>query len=108
MTDVSALTDEDFETTIQGSDVTVLVDFSATWCGPCKALAPTIENVAKEYSGKLAVYTVDVDDNPKSPGHFGVTGVPTCIFFKGGREVDRFTGVQDVRSVKQLVDKHVD
>jgi thioredoxin 1 len=105
MSDLHELSEGDLDTTLQSSDVPVLIDFSATWCQPCKALAPTIEAVAKEYGGRLAVYKVDIDNAPNAAGHFGIHGVPTCIFFKGGKEVDRFSGVQDLRTVKDRVEK---
>lgn len=105
MSEVNELQDTDLETTLQGTETPVLVDFSATWCQPCKALAPTIEAVAKEYSGRLSVYKVDIDKAPNAAGHFGIHGVPTCIFFKSGKEVDRFSGNADLRSVKERVEK---
>lgn len=107
MSKVKELSDSDFETTVQGSKVPVLVDFSATWCQPCKALAPTIDAVSDEYSGKLNVYKVDIDRSPNVTGQFGIQGVPTCILFKSGQEVDRFMGNQDLRSVKARVNKVV-
>ena len=105
MSKVKELSDTDFATTLQGSDVPVLVDFSATWCQPCKALAPTIDAVSEEYSGKLKVYKIDIDQSPNTTGQFGIQGVPTCILFKNGVEVDRFMGNQDLRSVKARVNK---
>ncbi len=105
MANLQKLTDDNFENTVSGSAVPVLVDFSATWCQPCKALAPTIEAVAQEYSGRLAVYGVDVEESVGIAGQFGVTGVPTVIFFKDGKEVDRFVGNQDIHAVKQRVEK---
>lgn len=105
MSQVKALNDASFESALASATNPVLVDFSATWCGPCKTLAPTIDAVAKEYDGKLDVYKVDIDEAPNSAAHFGIQGVPTCIFFSGGKEVDRFTGARDLRSVKGIVDK---
>ena len=94
-----------FEAALKDNANPVLVDFSATWCQPCKMLAPTIEAVAKEYDGKLGVYKIDIDSAQNTAAHFGISGVPTCIFFVGGREVERFTGNRDLRFVKELVDK---
>ena len=107
MTQVRELSDGDFQTTLEGASTPVLVDFSATWCGPCKALAPTIDSVATEYSGRLDVFKVDIEQAPEAASRYGVTSVPTCIFFKEGREVDRFIGNQDLRSVKERVEKVV-
>jgi thioredoxin 1 len=105
MAKVTELTDDTFKTTVSGSKTPVLVDFSATWCGPCKALAPTIDAVAAQYAGKLAVYKIDIDSAMETASSFGVQSVPTCIFFKDGKEVDRFLGNQDIRTVKARVDK---
>ncbi len=105
MSNVANLTDEDFEATIQNSEVPVLVDFSATWCQPCKQLAPTIDAVAQEYDSRLKVFNVDVEEAQGTAMHFGITGVPTCLLFKGGKEVDRFQGNQDISSVRGRVEK---
>lgn len=105
MSKIKELTDAEFEKALQSAELPILVDFSATWCGPCKALAPTIDAVAEEYDGKLSVFKVDIDEAPDAAAHFGIRGVPTCIFFKGGREVDRFVGSQDLRAVKERVEK---
>lgn len=105
MANLRKLTDDNFESTLSGAKVPVMVDFSATWCQPCKALAPTIEAVAKEYTGRLDVYNVDVEESASTAGQFGISGVPTVIIFKAGREVDRFMGNQDLHSVKQRVEK---
>jgi thioredoxin 1 len=105
MSQVKELDDTSLETALQGAQHPVLVDFSATWCGPCKALAPTIDAVASEYSGRLDVYKIDIDSAPQSANHFGIRSVPTVILFKGGKEVERFIGNRDLRSVKELVDK---
>ncbi len=105
MSNVQELTDQSFATSLRSDDLPVLVDFSASWCSPCKALAPTIDAVAKEYSGKLRVYKLDIDNAADTTARFGVSSVPTCIFFKDGKEVDRFSGNQDLRSVRQRVDR---
>lgn len=105
MSNVKDLSDTDFAPAVQDAQVPVLIDFSATWCQPCKALAPTIDAVADEYTGRLDVYKVDIDQAQDTAASFGILGVPTCIFFKAGKEVDRFTGVPDLRSVKERVDK---
>jgi thioredoxin len=107
MSNVPKLTDEDFKTTIQDSEVPVLVDFSATWCQPCKQLAPTIDAVAKEYDNRLRVFNVDVEEAQGTAMHFGITGVPTCLLFKEGKEVDRFQGNQDITAIRERVEKLV-
>ena len=105
MSKVQELSDTEFEKAIQSSSVPVLVDFSAKWCQPCKALAPTVEAIAEEFDGKLKVFKVDIDDAPDIAGHYGIRGVPTCIFFRDGQEKDRFSGALDYRSVKERVEK---
>lgn len=102
---VTELTDANFLQTVQAAKVPVLVDFSATWCQPCKALAPTIEKVAADYSGRLEVYKVDIEQAEDATSSFNIQSVPTCIFFKGGKEVDRFNGNADLRTVKGRVDR---
>lgn len=105
MGNVKNLTDSDFDTTIEAASLPVLVDFSASWCGPCKALAPTIESVAAEYAGKMDFYKVDIDDAESAAARYGIASVPTCVFLRDGKEVDRFLGNLDQRSVKQRVDR---
>ncbi len=105
MADLPTLTDADFETTVQTSDQPVLIDFSATWCQPCKSLAPKVEKVAAEYSGRLQVFSVDIEAAQSVVGQFGIQGVPTCILFKGGREVDRIQGDQDINALRERVNK---
>jgi thioredoxin len=105
MAKVTELTDDTFQNALATAKTPILVDFSATWCGPCKALAPTIDKVAAEYAGKLEVYKVDIDSAQETAASFGILSVPTVIFFKGGKEVDRFQGNIDIRAVKTHVDK---
>ncbi len=105
MANLSELTDTNFRDAVEKTESPVLVDFSATWCQPCKAMAPHIEAVASEYSGKLDVYTADIETARETATQFGVSSVPTCILFKSGKEVDRFTGSQDLRFIKDRVDK---
>lgn len=102
---VTELTDADFKSTLDTANTPILVDFSASWCQPCKALAPTIDQVAGDYDGKLKVYKVDIDNAPESAASFGIMSVPTCIFFRDGKEVDRFMGNADLRTVKGHVDR---
>jgi thioredoxin 1 len=89
-----SLTNAEFETLIAQSATPVVVDFGATWCGPCQALAPHIEKMAVEFAGKAVIAKVDVDDEPDLAGRFGVMSVPTVLFFKGGKKVDTVMGNQ--------------
>jgi thioredoxin 1 len=102
---VTELTDKNFHSTLQTAKVPVLVDFSASWCQPCKALAPTIDKIAGDYRGRMDVYKVDIDNAQEVAASFGIMSVPTCIFFRDGKEVDRFTGNADLRTVKGHVDR---
>lgn len=105
MSKAPELTDDNFQSTIASATTPVLVDFSASWCGPCKALAPTIDKLAAEYAGKLAVYKVDIDNAQEASSDFNISSVPTCVFFKNSKEVDRFTGALDMRTIKTHIEK---
>lgn len=89
---VFEVSDATFEQEVLQSDQPVLVDFWAAWCGPCRALAPTVDAIAVEYSGKLKVMKMDVDRNPATPGRYNVRGIPALILFKGGQVADQIVG----------------
>lgn len=82
---ISATTDDSFETDVIESKTPVLVDFWAQWCGPCKAIAPILDDIAQKYTGKVKIVKLDVDSNPATPPKFGVRGIPTLILFKDGQ-----------------------
>ncbi len=88
-----AVEDAEFATKVLGSDVPVVVDFWAEWCGPCKMMAPVFEKLADEFEGQLTFAKVDVDTNQGSAGQFGIRGIPTLLVFDGGKEVDRIVGL---------------
>ena len=89
---VTAVSDAEFEKVVLQSDQPVLVDFWAAWCGPCRALAPVVDEVATAYNGKLKVVKMDVDANPNTPQRFGIRGIPALLFFKGGQVAEQITG----------------
>jgi len=86
------VSDADFEQEILKSDMPALVDFWAAWCGPCRAIAPVVEELARDYAGKVKVAKMNVDENAKTPGKYGIRAIPTLIIFKGGQVVEHITG----------------
>jgi len=102
---VMAFTDANFDREVLQSDIPVLVDFWATWCAPCKAIAPLVDAVADEYAGKIKVGKVNVDENPATPGKYGVRGIPTLILFKGGVVIDQIVGAVPKSQLEALIAK---
>ena len=89
---VGEIGDSEFAEKVLKATTAVVVDFWAPWCGPCKSIAPVLEEIAKELDGQVAIYKVNVDDNPKSHAQYNVRAIPNLIIFKGGTEVDRVVG----------------
>ena len=100
-------TDANFDQDVLQSDVPVLVDFWATWCGPCKAIAPILEDLAAEYQGKVKIVKVDVDNNPQAASRFGIRNIPTLFVFKAGEKVDSVMGLQPKAELAKVLDKHL-
>lgn len=104
---VQNITDSAFDTEVLKSSSLVLVDFWAEWCGPCKALSPTIDALADHYKGKLKVCKVNVDENPQSPARYKVRGIPTLILFKGGQMVDQLVGNHPKDSISEAIQRNL-
>ena len=95
--------DDSFENKVLKSDKPVMVDFWAPWCGPCKAIAPTVEALEKEYGDKMTFVKVNVDENPIAPSKFGVQAIPTLIFFKNGEIADQITGMVAKEKLEETI-----
>jgi thioredoxin 1 len=99
------VSDANFQNEVLAANPPVLVDFYATWCGPCQMIAPVIEQLANEYAGKVRVAKVDVDDAPGVAARYGITGVPTFMVFRGGEVVETIVGMTSVRRLKDVLDR---
>ncbi len=97
------LDDDDFDRLIADAEVPVLVDFHADWCGPCKIMAPLLDDLARERTGELLVAKLDTDANPRTPNRFGIRGIPTLILFEGGEEADRAVGAVPRERLEELI-----
>ena len=100
-----AVTDALFDKEVLKSSVPVMVDFWAEWCGPCRLLGPILEEVAPAYKGKLKIFKLNVDENSESAAKFGVMSIPTMIFFKSGKEVDRVVGAVSKNEVQNRIQR---
>lgn len=98
------VTDEDLERVVKESDIPVVVDFYADWCGPCKYMAPVLDEVARERSGQVLITKLDTDRNPASAVRYGIRGIPTLIVFKGGREATRQVGAVPKEALGKVLD----
>ena len=100
--------DSEFSKEILESDIPALVDFWASWCGPCLTIAPVIEEMAKEYEGKIKVAKINVEENPQTPGQYGVRGIPTLILFKNGRVFDQVVGLVSKEKLRQMLERGIE
>lgn len=102
---LSEISDNTFESEVLQSSSPVLVDFWATWCGPCKAMAPKLEEISATYNGKVKIMKMDVDQNREIPARFGIRGIPTLILFKNGKMLDQIVGNQPKEVIEELISK---
>ena len=102
-----AVTDSNFKEEVLGADVPVLVDFWAAWCGPCRMIAPTVEELAGDFAGRAKVVKMDVDHNPETPMQYGVRSIPTLLFFKDGEVADQLVGVSSKKDLADRLDSLV-
>ena len=101
------ITKDNFEQEVLLSDKPVLLDFWASWCGPCRMVGPTIEQLAQEYEGRASVGKVNVDEEGGLAGDFGVMSIPTVVLFMDGKEVERLVGVRTIEEYKAIIDAHL-
>jgi thioredoxin 2 len=97
------VTDKDFDQIVTGSSVPALVDFYAAWCGPCRMMAPTLDDLARKRAGEVLILKLDTDANPLTASRFGIRGIPTIIAFQGGKERARHTGLADMKVLEGLI-----
>lgn len=101
------VSDDEFNSKVLQNDLPCLVDFWAPWCGPCKAIGPMIDDLANEYDGKLQIAKMNVDDNPATPGKYGIRAIPTLILFKNGEVVEQITGAVGKTQLTGMIKKAV-
>ncbi len=105
MSELMEFTDSNFESEVLKSDKPCLVDFWAEWCGPCRMVVPVVEEIAKDYTGKLKVGKLNVDDNSQTAAQYGIMSIPSLLFFKGGKVVDQIIGAVPKKQLVQRIEK---
>ncbi|QFG21734.1 thioredoxin [Actinomadura sp. WMMB 499] len=108
MTSPVTVTDATYDAEVLQSDVPVLVDFWAEWCPPCKMIAPVLDQIAGELDGRLKIAKINYDENPQTPGKYGVLGLPTLLLIKNGEVVEQVTGAKPKRAFLKIIEPHLD
>jgi thioredoxin 1 len=98
------VTDDEFENQVLNSELPVLVDFWAPWCGPCRMLSPIVEDLSQDYDGQVLFAKLNTDENPQTPGQYGIMSIPSLLLFKGGEVVGRTVGMRPKPALKQWID----
>lgn len=104
---IQEISDANFEQDVLKCEQPVMVDFWAAWCGPCKALAPLVDEIATQYNGRLKVFKMDVDRNNATPMRYGIRGIPTLLVFKGGQVQEQIVGYVPKDKIEQAISKHI-
>jgi len=107
MSNVGEVTDANFEQEVLKAQIPVLVDFWAPWCGPCRAIAPVIDEIANDYNGKLKVLKLNTDENPKTAQSYRISGIPSLMIFKNGQPVEQVVGAVPKPTISAAVEKHL-
>ena len=107
MSEVIPVREEDFKDIVLGSDLPVLVDFWAPWCGPCRMVAPVVEEIAQQYEGKVKVVKVNTDENAQIAGQYGIRSIPTLMVFKDGQKQDTVVGAVPKTTLSNTLEKHL-
>ncbi|MFW5975401.1 MAG: thioredoxin [Desulfosalsimonas sp.] len=102
---IKEISDNTFEQEVLKADQPVLVDFWAPWCGPCKAIAPVLEEISKDYEGKIKIVKCNVDDNPSTPSNYGIRAIPTLILFKNGEKMEQIVGMVQKAKLEDAINK---
>lgn len=107
MSNVGEVTDATFEAEVLKSQIPVLVDFWAPWCGPCRAVAPVVDEIASDYNGKLKVLKINTDENPKTAQSYRISGIPSLMVFKNGQPVEQVVGAVPKATLSLAIEKHI-
>jgi len=104
---VSEVSDQSFETEVLNASIPVMVDFWASWCAPCRMLAPVVETVAEQYNGRVRVLKMNIDDNPATPGKYNIRSIPTLLLFKEGEVKEQIMGNTSPGTITKMLDNHL-